>query len=78
MKDICDRRFTSVTMTGSYHRHFFAMLEERYIASMELIFGTLAVKVLTIRLIDEEMSIIDNSDPGLALSDGTNSECKKV
>ena len=33
---------------------------------MELVFGTLTVNVLTNRLIDEEMSIIDNSDPGLA------------
>ena len=42
------------------------MPEQRYIAPMELIFGTLTVNVLTNRLTDEEMSIIDNSDPGLA------------
>ena len=54
------------------------MAGEPKIDPMELIFGTLTVSVLTNRLIDGEMSIIDNSDPGLALSDGTNSEWKKV
>ena len=45
---------------------------------MELIFGTLVVKVLTMRLVDEEISVVDNSYSGLALSDATNSECKKM
>ena len=41
------------------------MAGEPKIDPMELIFGTLTVNVLTNRLIDEKMSITDNSDPGL-------------
>ena len=53
-------------MTGYYHRYFFAMAGEPKIDPMELIFGTLTVNVLTNRLMDEKMPILDNSYPDLA------------
>ena len=42
------------------------MAGEPKIDPMELIFGTLTVNVLTNRLMDEKMPILDNSYPDLA------------